>query len=59
MKRTILLLTLTCLLAGGFALRAGEPPVIARVADSRLLLDVRCLGDEDLESVAAVLAGVV
>jgi len=40
-------------------LRAGEPPVIARVADSRLLLDVRCLGDEDLESVAAVLAGVV
>jgi hypothetical protein len=28
MKRTILLLTLTCLLAGGFALRAGEPPEV-------------------------------
>jgi len=40
-------------------LRAGEPPVIARIADGRLLLDVRCLGEEDLESVAAALAAVV
>jgi len=33
-------------------LRAGSPPVVARVSDGRLLLDVRCLDDDDLASVA-------
>ena len=29
-----------------------SPPIIARVAQDKLLLDVRCLRDEDLETVA-------
>jgi L-seryl-tRNA(Ser) seleniumtransferase len=33
-------------------LRGAEPPVIARIADGQLLLDVRCLADEELEPVA-------
>ncbi|MBL8949814.1 MAG: L-seryl-tRNA(Sec) selenium transferase [Myxococcaceae bacterium] len=33
-------------------LRAGSPPLVARVSDGRLLIDVRCLGDGDLEHVA-------
>jgi L-seryl-tRNA(Ser) seleniumtransferase len=33
-------------------LRRAEPPVIARIADARLLLDVRTLSDEDLSRVA-------
>jgi L-seryl-tRNA(Ser) seleniumtransferase len=33
-------------------LRGAEPPVIARIADGKLLLDVRCLADEELEPVA-------
>ena len=34
------------------ALRRGVPPVVARVGDGRVLLDVRTLRDEDLVSVA-------
>lgn len=33
-------------------LRSAEPPVIARISDDRLLLDVRTLSDQDLDSVA-------
>jgi L-seryl-tRNA(Ser) seleniumtransferase len=36
-------------------LRAGEPPVIGRIADDRLLLDVRTLEDDDLLQVATAL----
>jgi L-seryl-tRNA(Ser) seleniumtransferase len=34
------------------ALRKATPPVIARVAEGSLLLDVRCLQDDELESLA-------
>ena len=37
-------------------LRAGEPPVIALVRDGRTLLDVRALGDDELDEVAAAVA---
>jgi L-seryl-tRNA(Ser) seleniumtransferase len=38
-------------------LRTGEPPVIGRIADGRLLLDVRTLTDEEADlAAAAVLA---
>jgi L-seryl-tRNA(Ser) seleniumtransferase len=37
------------------ALRRSEPPVIARIADDRLLLDVRTFLDGDLERVANAL----
>ncbi len=40
-------------------LRAAEPPVVARIADGALLLDVRCLDDEELEDVARAVASVV
>jgi L-seryl-tRNA(Ser) seleniumtransferase len=40
-------------------LRRTDPPVIARVCEERLLLDVRCLNDEDLDLVAAAVAAVV
>jgi L-seryl-tRNA(Ser) seleniumtransferase len=33
-------------------LRRASPPVVARIADDRLLLDVRTLGDDDLPAVA-------
>jgi len=33
-------------------LRGAEPPIIARVSENRVVLDVRCLEDEDLELVA-------
>ena len=36
-------------------LRASSPPVIARIAQEQLLLDVRCLHDEDLDTVAQAL----
>jgi L-seryl-tRNA(Ser) seleniumtransferase len=51
-----------CLLEGGAArtwqerLRAGQPPVIARISDDALLLDVRCLNEEDLTQVARAVA---
>jgi L-seryl-tRNA(Ser) seleniumtransferase len=35
------------------ALRAGDPPVIARVRDGRVLLDPRTLTDEEADQVAA------
>jgi L-seryl-tRNA(Ser) seleniumtransferase len=34
-------------------LRAGDPPVIGRISDGRLLLDVRTLSDEEAELAAA------
>jgi L-seryl-tRNA(Ser) seleniumtransferase len=34
-------------------LRAGEPPVVGRIADGRLLLDVRTLTDEEADLAAA------
>jgi L-seryl-tRNA(Ser) seleniumtransferase len=37
-------------------LRLGRPPVVARVADGRVLLDPRTLTDDDLPVVGAVLA---
>lgn len=37
-------------------LRRAEPPVIARVADDALLLDIRCLEDRDLPAVALAAA---
>jgi L-seryl-tRNA(Ser) seleniumtransferase len=40
-------------------LRGTEPPVVARVSAERLLLDVRCLDEEDLDSLAAAVAKVV
>jgi L-seryl-tRNA(Ser) seleniumtransferase len=33
-------------------LRAGSPPIVGRVSEGRLLLDVRCLSDDDLDGVA-------
>jgi L-seryl-tRNA(Ser) seleniumtransferase len=51
-----------CVLEGGDArawqerLRAGRPPVIARISDEALLLDVRCLSEEDLPQVARAVA---
>ncbi len=38
------------------SLRAGEPPVVGIVRDGRLLLDVRTLGDDDVDEVAAAVA---
>jgi L-seryl-tRNA(Ser) seleniumtransferase len=37
-------------------LRAGTPPVVARVADDALWLDVRCLADADVDAVARCVA---
>jgi L-seryl-tRNA(Ser) seleniumtransferase len=34
-------------------LRAGEPPVVGRIADGRLLLDPRTLADDEIEPAAA------
>lgn len=38
------------------ALRQGEPPVLARLHEGRLLLDVRCLQDRELPRLAAAVA---
>jgi L-seryl-tRNA(Ser) seleniumtransferase len=35
------------------ALRTGEPPIVGRIADGRLLLDVRTLSDEEADLAAA------
>jgi len=41
------------------SLRAGDPPVVARVADDQVWLDVRCLFDADVEVLArAVVAAI-
>jgi L-seryl-tRNA(Ser) seleniumtransferase len=37
-------------------LRAASPPVVARIAEDRLLLDVRTLGDHDLPAIARAFA---
>jgi len=37
-------------------LRTGDPPVVARIADGRLLLDVRCIDDADVPSLARAMA---
>jgi L-seryl-tRNA(Ser) seleniumtransferase len=37
-------------------LRAGDPPVVGRIQDGRLLLDPRTLADEDVDLVAAAVA---
>jgi L-seryl-tRNA(Ser) seleniumtransferase len=37
-------------------LRRAAPPVIGRIAEDRLLLDVRTLGDDDLPAVARAFA---
>jgi L-seryl-tRNA(Ser) seleniumtransferase len=34
------------------ALRAADPPVVGRIADDRLLLDVRTISDSELDAVA-------
>jgi len=39
-------------------LRGGEPPLVGRIADGKLLIDVRTLADDDLDPVAAVFARV-
>jgi len=33
-------------------LRAGAPPIVARIVDDEVWLDVRCLSDTELEVVA-------
>ncbi len=38
-------------------LRRATPPVVARIAEDRLLLDVRTLADDDLPAVARAFAG--
>ena len=40
------------------ALRAGRPPVITRVAEGRLLIDLRTVAEEDEEALRAALARV-
>ena len=40
-------------------LRASNPPVVARIADGLLLLDVRCLNDDELPVVARAVAAAV
>ena len=40
-------------------LRASNPPVVARIADGLLLLDVRCLDDDELPVVARAVAAAV
>ena len=37
-------------------LRTGDPPVVARIAEGRLLLDVRCIDDADVPSLARAMA---
>jgi L-seryl-tRNA(Ser) seleniumtransferase len=37
-------------------LRRASPPVIARIAEDRLLLDVRTLGEDDLPAIARAFA---
>ncbi|MDP1828359.1 MAG: L-seryl-tRNA(Sec) selenium transferase [Archangium sp.] len=38
-------------------LRAGDPPVIARIVDDEVWLDVRCLDDTSLDAVARAVRG--
>jgi len=41
------------------ALRAGEPPIVARIADGRVLLDPRTLTDDEAALAGAALARIV
>jgi L-seryl-tRNA(Ser) seleniumtransferase len=41
------------------ALRDGDPPVVGRISDGRLLLDVRCIEDADLDSLARAVTAAV
>jgi L-seryl-tRNA(Ser) seleniumtransferase len=38
-------------------LRAGQPPVIARIHDGRLVLDPRTLTEDEVDVVAAAVRG--
>jgi L-seryl-tRNA(Ser) seleniumtransferase len=40
-------------------LRQSEPPIVARVAEGRLFLDVRCLHEEDLRPLAVAVRSVI
>lgn len=40
-------------------LRAGDPPVVARIVDDEVWLDVRCLEDTQLDAVARAVANAV
>jgi L-seryl-tRNA(Ser) seleniumtransferase len=40
----------------GARLRTGEPAVLGRIEEGRLVLDVRCLEDRDLGRLAAAVA---
>ena len=37
-------------------LREGDPPVVGRIADGRVLLDVRCIPDAEVEALARAVA---
>jgi L-seryl-tRNA(Ser) seleniumtransferase len=37
-------------------LRQGDPPVVARISDGRVLLDVRCIPDAELEALGRAVA---
>jgi len=41
------------------ALRAGDPPLIARIADGRVLVDPRTLADDEIELAASIIARAV
>ncbi len=40
-------------------LRRGEPALITRVSENQVLIDVRCLDDQELEGVAEVVTSQV
>ncbi|MGF1455101.1 MAG: L-seryl-tRNA(Sec) selenium transferase [Alphaproteobacteria bacterium] len=40
------------------ALRAGDPPVIGRIADGRVMIDMRAVREDDLPAIAGALAQV-
>jgi L-seryl-tRNA(Ser) seleniumtransferase len=41
------------------ALRAGDPPLLARIARDRVLVDPRTLADEELDAAAAAIRAAV
>ncbi len=41
------------------ALLAGDPPVVARIGDDRVLLDVRTLSDDEIDETATAVARAV
>ena len=40
-------------------LRQGDPPVVARISDGRVLLDVRCILDAELEALGQAVAAAI